>query len=123
MCTARMNSLEARSPFLDIEVADFARRLPHHYKLRGGVTKYLLKRALEPVLPRAIIHRRKKGFGTPLGAWLRSGRIAPECREPFAQEKLLAHRAGRSDERLFLWCQYCFEQWSQRRMANGNAAK
>jgi asparagine synthase (glutamine-hydrolysing) len=100
-----LHSLEARSPFLDITVADFARRLPHHFKLRDGVTKFLLKKALEPLLPADIIHRKKKGFGTPVGAWFRTGRIAPAQTDSFTLEKLAAHRAGRSDERLFLWCQ------------------
>ena len=109
-----MNSLEVRSPFLDIEVADFARRLPHHYKLRGKTTKYLLKRAVEGLLPHEIIYRSKKGFGTPVGSWLRSGRIAPEANSSLLREKLSAHLAGQSDERLFLWCEYVWQQWQMR---------
>jgi asparagine synthase (glutamine-hydrolysing) len=109
-----MNSLEVRSPFLDIEVADFARRLPHHDKLRGKTTKYLLKRAVEGVLPHDIIYRSKKGFGTPVGSWLRSGRIAPEANSPLLRDKLSAHLAGKSDERLFLWCEYVWQQWQMR---------
>jgi len=109
-----MNSLEVRSPFLDIEVADFARRLPHHYKLRGKITKYLLKRAVEGLLPHEIIYRSKKGFGTPVGSWLRSGRIAPEANSSLLREKLSAHLAGKSDERLFLWCEYVWQHWQMR---------
>jgi asparagine synthase (glutamine-hydrolysing) len=109
-----LHGLEARSPFLDIEVADFARRLPHHLKLRDGVTKFLLKKALEPLLPAEIIHRKKKGFGTPVGAWFRSGRIAPAAADPFTAAKLAAHRSGRSDERLFLWCQLALDSWRNR---------
>ncbi|MFZ4683414.1 MAG: asparagine synthase (glutamine-hydrolyzing), partial [Terrimicrobiaceae bacterium] len=117
-----MHGLEARSPFLDIEVADFARRLPGHFKLRQGTTKYLLKKALEPVLPADIIHRKKKGFGTPVGPWFRTGRIAPKSTAPLARERLALHQAGRSDERLFLWCQLCFDEWLERRQAvNGFA--
>ena len=109
-----MNSLEVRSPFLDIEVADFARRLPHHYKLRGKTTKYLLKRAVEELLPHDIIYRSKKGFGTPVGSWLRSGRIAPEANSPMLREKLAAHLAGKTDERLYLWCEHVWQQWQLR---------
>jgi asparagine synthase (glutamine-hydrolysing) len=69
-----MHGLEVRSPFLDLEVADFARKLPHQLKIRAGATKYLLKKAVEPLLPFDIIYRKKKGFGTPVGAWFRSGR-------------------------------------------------
>ena len=108
-----MNSLEVRSPFLDIEVADFARRLPHQFKLRGKTTKYLLKRAAEKLLPADIVHRKKKGFGTPVGAWLRSGRIAPEATNPLLKNYLAAHLAGRSDERLHLWCEYVWQHWEK----------
>ena len=57
-----MHSLEVRAPFLDIELVDFVRRIPWQYKLRGGQTKYLLKKALEPVLPNDILYRSKKGL-------------------------------------------------------------
>src|SRR5258708_13299026 len=59
--------LEARAPFLDIDVVNFVRRIPSEYKLRGGTTKYLLKQAARPLLPSEIIDRRKKGFGVPIG--------------------------------------------------------
>lgn len=106
-----MHGLEARSPFLDIEVADFARRLPHRFKLKDGVAKYLLKKALEPLLPADIIYRKKKGFGTPVGAWFRTGRLAPASSDAFVREKVSLHQAGKVDERLFLWCQFCYEEW------------
>ena len=70
-----MHSLEARAPYLDIEVVDFVRRIPHQYKFRNGQTKYLLKRALESVLPHAVIYRAKKGFGVPIGRWLADGML------------------------------------------------
>lgn len=110
-----MHGLEARSPFLDIEVANFARRLPHRFKLHDGTTKYLLKKALEPLLPHDIIYRKKKGFGTPVGAWFRTGRIAPSSPDTFVQEKVRIHQAGQADERLFLWSQFCYEEWLKRR--------
>jgi asparagine synthase (glutamine-hydrolysing) len=109
-----MNSLEVRSPFLDIEVADFARRLPNRFKLRGGTTKYLLKEALRGVLPESIVRRRKKGFGMPFGAWLRSGRIVPRGADGFLREKLDAHVAGKVDERLYLWCETVWREWAAR---------
>lgn len=106
-----LHSLEARSPLLDCEVAEFARRLPHRFKLRGGITKFLLKRALRGLLPEEIIHRKKKGFGSPVGAWFQEGLLAPSSRDAFTQRRYAAHRAGRADERLFLWCQLAFEGW------------
>lgn len=112
-----MNSLEVRSPFLDIEMADFARRLPHRYKLRGGTTKYLLKRAVRGLLPDDIIDRKKKGFGTPVGAWLRTGRLSPRLDDDFTRERSASHLAGKTDERLFLWCEYVWQEWERRNLA------
>jgi asparagine synthase (glutamine-hydrolysing) len=114
-----LHGLEARSPFLDLEVVDFARRLPHTVKLRQGTTKWILKKALEPVLPASILYRKKKGFGTPVGAWLREGAISPEIpsgREaPIIRKALHSHRSGKTDERLFLWCQLVLESWRRGR--------
>ena len=104
-----MHSLEVRAPFLDIDVVDFVRRIPWRFKLRGGQTKYLLKKALEPLLPKDILYRSKKGFGVPIGSWFKSGAVpvpgipipglAPHC----VNERLDLHRNGQSDERAFLW--------------------
>lgn len=109
-----LNSLEVRSPLLDLEVADFARRLPHRFKLRGNTTKYLLKLAAQPLLPGEIIQRKKKGFGSPVGKWLRTGRISPRATTPLVREKQEAHLKGRADERLFLWCEYVWQEWLSR---------
>jgi asparagine synthase (glutamine-hydrolysing) len=104
-----MHSLEARAPYLDIEVVDFVRRIPHQYKFRKGQTKYLLKRALESVLPHAVIYRAKKGFGVPIGRWLADGMLPidpaaiPGLDRGFVQARLDAHLQGRRDERAFLW--------------------
>ena len=114
-----LHSLEARSPFLDLEVVDFARRLPHTVKLRQGTTKWILKKALEPVLPSSILYRKKKGFGTPIGAWFREGAILPEIpsgkEAELVRRALDSHREGRSDERLFLWCQHVLDSWRKAR--------
>ncbi len=105
-----IHGLKARSSFLDIEVTDFTRRLPH-FKLCNGVTKYLLKKTLELLLSHDIICRKKKGFGTPVGAWFRTGWLAPPSRSPFSVQKLAAHHAGKIDERLYLWCRMCLDEW------------
>ncbi|MFZ4597884.1 MAG: asparagine synthase (glutamine-hydrolyzing) [Terrimicrobiaceae bacterium] len=109
-----MNSLEVRSPFLDIDVADFARKLPNRFKLRGGRTKYLLKRALRGLVPDDIIDRKKKGFGSPVGSWLKTGRITPDLENDFTRQMSAAHLGGTSDERLFLWCEYVWQEWAKR---------
>lgn len=64
-------SVEARAPFLDAELVAFGLGLPAHLKIRGAETKYVLKRALEPLLPREIVWRPKHGFRVPMPEWLR----------------------------------------------------
>lgn len=64
-------SLEARSPLLDHTLLEWTSQLSGTMKVRGMTTKYLLKKALDPWLPAELIHRKKMGFGVPLGSWLR----------------------------------------------------
>jgi asparagine synthase (glutamine-hydrolysing) len=66
------HSLEARSPFLDHMLVEFMARVPPQYKRSRGVSKVLLKSALQGILPEAVLNRRKMGFGIPLGHWLRT---------------------------------------------------
>lgn len=66
------NSLEGRSPFLDHKVMEFAARLPVEYKLKGQTKKYILKKAIKGLIPHENIHRRKMGFGVPVGKWFRN---------------------------------------------------
>lgn len=104
-----MVSLEVRAPFLDNDVVEFARRIPHRYKLRNGQTKYLLKKALEPVLPHDVIHRPKKGFGVPMTRWMKAfdapGPVAaaPAADAEWVKARWREHRACRADHRLLLW--------------------
>jgi asparagine synthase (glutamine-hydrolysing) len=65
------NSLEARTPFLDHRVVEFAAALPSHLKLNGFKTKYLLKRCMATKLPREILNRKKEGFSIPIKNWLK----------------------------------------------------
>ncbi len=116
-----MNSLEARSPFLDIDFVNFVRRIPNTYKYRNGTTKYILKKALEPVLPKSILHRSKKGFGIPIGRWLNdhpgfffgedSPSSLPMLHPAFIENKRAAHATGKNDERAFLWNYWLLSEW------------
>lgn len=120
-----MHGLEVRAPFLDIDVVDFARRIPARWKLRHGKRKFLLKQSLKAVLPASIVQRPKKGFGVPVGAWLKEGAIELAPTEPaslplsqdWVRRKLAQHRAGTADERLFLWSYHALSQWSNLALA------
>jgi asparagine synthase (glutamine-hydrolysing) len=66
------HSLEARSPFLDHKVMEFAASLPANLKLKGMETKFLLKDTLSDIVPKEILQRKKMGFGVPLDVWFRN---------------------------------------------------
>ena len=70
------HGLEVRSPFLDVELLEFATRLPPAVKVRGLSLKRVLKRAVADLLPEEILGRRKHGFGVPLDRWFRQD-LAP----------------------------------------------
>ena len=115
-----MNGLEVRCPYLDYDLVEFARKLPSHWKLRNGVTKWILKRALDRVLPRQILHRPKKGFGVPIARWFKDGSIlelsekrltSARFRAGYFERKLYEHRMGIADHRLYLWNSWLLNQW------------
>ena len=105
-----MVSLEARAPFLDNDLVDFAASLPSTYKLHRQTTKFLLKSAFKDKLPNAIISRPKKGFGIPLGAWLREWNdpsfidSLPYVDHQWLKARWREHQEGVSDHRQLLWC-------------------
>jgi asparagine synthase (glutamine-hydrolysing) len=111
-----MHRLEARCPFLDINVVDFARRIPAGYKLRGGVTKYILKEAVRGLIPDRVIDRPKKGFGIPIGRWFKNGDLnlnsAAALKEVdwlWVKRRLAEHCAGKRDDRGMLWCAWLLQ--------------
>ncbi|MFV1994955.1 MAG: asparagine synthase (glutamine-hydrolyzing), partial [Verrucomicrobiales bacterium] len=112
-----MHGLEVRAPFLDIDLVDFVRRLPWRFKYRRGQRKYLLKKAVAPLLPKAILQRPKKGFGVPVGRWFQQKQLTieggldfPGIRGEAAKTFLADHLAGRVDHRLFLWNYWLLEK-------------
>jgi len=68
--TSMMNSLEIRVPLLDHKLIEFAAKIPHDFKLRNGQNKYILKKAMQELLPKEILTRKKMGFGVPLRYWM-----------------------------------------------------
>jgi asparagine synthase (glutamine-hydrolysing) len=67
------HSVEARVPYLDPRLVHFANRMPSRYKLNGNNEKYILRRAMDGILPPEILRRRKQGLGTPLIPWFKGG--------------------------------------------------
>jgi asparagine synthase (glutamine-hydrolysing) len=121
-------SLEARVPFMDTVVANFAFSLPARHKVRGLSKKRLLRKALEPLLPREVVHGRKRGFSIPAAAWLR-GELEPFARETLSPENVRRqgyldpqavtrvlddHVAGREDLSRQLWGLLAFTLWHER---------
>lgn len=127
-------SLECRVPLLDHELVELAARIPARIKVAGGELKALLKQALADVLPREILYRSKRGFGAPMGAWLK-GALAPLLAQALSRASverrgLLAyapiakliedHRANRIDgtDRLLallnleVWCRVYLDRRS-----------
>jgi asparagine synthase (glutamine-hydrolysing) len=122
------NSLEARVPFLDSVITNFAFTLPTKHKVRGLAKKVLLRKAAQPLLPSEVVHGRKRGFSIPAAAWLR-GELEPFARatlspdtlrrqgffEPAVVTRLLdEHVRGVEDRSRQLWGLLAFTLWHER---------
>ncbi|KPJ58990.1 MAG: hypothetical protein AMJ42_02360 [Deltaproteobacteria bacterium DG_8] len=119
------HSLEARSPFIDHKVMEFAASLPSDLKLRGIENKYLLKHTLSEILPKDILRRKKMGFGVPLDVWFRSDLkemafdilLDKRCteREYFKRESIQRlldeHVSGHYDHSYRIWALLFLELW------------
>jgi len=118
-------SLEARSPFLDHHLMEFAASLPARLKLKGITTKYILKRGLRGLLPDPNLTRAKMGLGVPIGAWFR-GRVKEFLCEVILSDRALRrgyfkpsavrnifarHVSSRRDYGALLWMLMMLELW------------
>ena len=118
-------SLEVRAPFLDPRIAEFSASLPENYKLNGKKTKFVLKKAVAPLLPDFVVTRPKKGFGIPVAAWLK-GKLNPLARDLLAPERLknqglfnptyvqnllAEHETGKANHYKTLWTLLVFQLW------------
>jgi len=82
------HSVEARVPFLDHDVVEFATRLPPSYKLSDATGKKILKKAAAPYLDEDMIYRQKQGFGAPMEEWFREGDFGVRCLAAFERSAL-----------------------------------
>jgi asparagine synthase (glutamine-hydrolysing) len=122
------HSLEARVPFLDPVVAELALALDTKQKVKGFSKKRLLRKAVEPLLPREIIRGRKQGFSIPVAAWLR-GELGPFARDVLSPEAVARqgyldpaavtrvldrHISGKEDLSRQIWGLLSFTLWFDR---------
>jgi asparagine synthase (glutamine-hydrolysing) len=118
-------SLEARVPFLDHDLVQFSLDIPEVWKTRNGEAKYLLKKAVEGLIPNDLIYRKKMGFGAPMSEWLK-GSFGYETESRVLGSRLMErgffnidhikllfadHRASRRDTSLYLWTLFNLTAW------------
>ena len=119
--------LEVRVPFLDLDLVDFAAQIPPQFKQHGREGKWVLKKAMDPYLPKEVIYRPKSGFGAPLRRWLqvelqdwltdtlsvdrlqRRGLFDPHA----VQDLIAANAEGRIDASYTLLSLACIEIWCE----------
>jgi asparagine synthase (glutamine-hydrolysing) len=119
------HSLEVRAPLLDHQLVEFLAELPPLWKLNGGTSKVLLRTTLDGAVPREAYDRKKHGFVSPIGQWLRTD-LAPYVEEMICSPRALArgyfapravrwfwdtHRAGRANFEHEIWTLLVLEVW------------
>jgi asparagine synthase (glutamine-hydrolysing) len=117
-------SLEVRAPLLDHHLMELAASMPSSMKLRGTTGKYILKKAMEPILPKDILYRKKQGFAVPLDRWFRNELKDLSCESLFAADvgifdrKFLKkiweqHQSRHYDRSAHLWSILMFRKWQE----------
>ncbi|MGR3319001.1 MAG: asparagine synthase (glutamine-hydrolyzing) [Candidatus Anammoxibacter sp.] len=119
------HALEVRVPFCDHKLLEFSAAIPHHLKLKGMSTKYLLKKAVSRILPPDIINRKKLGFNLPLGLWFQ-GDLNDLIRDALSESNLKKrgffnyktvkkildeHDSTKKDLSLHIWIMLVFQIW------------
>jgi asparagine synthase (glutamine-hydrolysing) len=123
--TSMLASLECRAPFLNKELWDFTNQLPDSYLINGWDKKHILKEAFKGYFPKEFLNKSKKGFGVPVGDWLRS-ELRSELlsyidkvfiiKQNIFQFDVISkmvedHLSSKMDNTFRVWTYYCFQKW------------
>lgn len=123
--TSMLASLECRAPFLNRTLWDFTSQLPENFLVNGVNKKFVLKEAFREYFPKDFFNKPKKGFGVPVGDWLKSS-LRPEVisfvdtkflikqnifNVENAQRLIHNHLSGKQDNSFRVWTFYCFQKW------------
>ena len=123
--TSMLASMECRAPFLTREIWNYTLSLPDEYLLKGNNKKMILKKAFENEFPEQFLEKSKKGFGVPVGDWLRQGmrsELLSYIDDKFLEEqdvfdiqnikKIVLNHLNSVEENSFkIWTFYCFQKW------------
>jgi asparagine synthase (glutamine-hydrolysing) len=117
------NSIEVRLPFLDKDLTEFMLSIPSNLKVKGGIKKYLLKKALDGIVPDKILYGKKTGFSVPYNYWLKTSlanyfleQISTlKASEYLNQNELIKmfylNKAGKGNFGFLLWKTLIFAVW------------
>tara|TARA_X000000368_G_scaffold391569_1_gene355645 strand:- start:174 stop:2036 length:1863 start_codon:yes stop_codon:yes gene_type:complete len=105
-----MNSLEVRSPFLDYDLIDAIRKIPNKFKLKGNISKYILKKSFERTLGKDFVNRKKIGFSAPISKFFVEKNKSLSLNSNFLkkksnifEKKLFEHCSYKKENRIYLW--------------------
>lgn len=123
--TSMLTSLECRAPFLNKSLWNFTNQIPESYLINGWDKKHILKEAFKEYFPKGFLNKSKKGFGVPVGDWLRDhlrSELISYCDKSFVEEQNLFHYdvistivgnhlSGKIDNTFRVWTYFCFQKW------------
>lgn len=123
--TSMLTSLECRAPFLNKKIWNFTQQIPEEFLIKGWDKKHILKEAFKDDFPKDFLNKSKKGFGVPVGDWLRSdlkNELISYCDAQFIQNQNLFnyeqirtivenHINGKIDNTFRVWTFFCFQKW------------
>lgn len=123
--TSMLTSLECRAPFLNKEIWNFTNQIPEDYLINGWDKKHILKEAFQQYFPKDFLNKSKKGFGVPVGDWLRDNlkkELLSYCEKSFIEKQNLFnfevvsnlvtnHIYGKIDNTFRVWTYFCFQKW------------